>query len=103
MSKPTVTAADLRAYYRADPKRMDRLSAEARHTVEEGARGKVHPEVTADHNRYRKVQYVQGASKEATQAAHEAAQALRAKAAQAGFAVGKRGPLPKAFLAQSKG
>jgi hypothetical protein len=99
MSKPTVTAASLRAYFRADPKRVARLSAEAQVTVAEGARGKVHPEAVKVHNRFRKVQYVQGASKDATAQAHEAAKALRAEAAAAGFPVGKRGPLPKGFLA----
>ena len=107
MTKPTVTARDLRTYFNADPKRLDRLSPEARKTVEavEGKfpKGRVSPEAIADHNRHRKVQYVSGASQAASASAREAAQARRAAAAEAGFTVGTRGPLPKAFLAQSKG
>jgi len=100
MNKPTVTATDLRNFYRADPKRMARLSPEAQRTVAEGARGRVHPEAVADHNKRRKVQYVTGASGVARDAQKAQAKALRAEAARAGFTVGKRGPLPKAFLAE---
>jgi hypothetical protein len=107
MNVRTATAADLRSFFRADPKRMEALSPEAQVTVREGARGKVHPEAVALHNKRRRtVQYVTGATKATASAAKAEAQAQRAAAAKAGHTVGKRGPLPKAFresLAQSKG
>lgn len=101
-STVTVTAADLRAFFRSEPKRMQALSPEARKTVEAGARGKVHPEAIKVHNSRRRTrQYVVGATKAETAARKEQRQALIEK----GLA-GKRGPLPKAVkesLAQSKG
>ena len=93
-TKPVVTAAALRAYFRADEKRIAVLSPEAQVTVREGARGKVHPEAVKVHNQRRKVQYVTGSTKEAREASVQAAAALRA----ASGTVGKRGPLPKVFL-----
>lgn len=98
-----VTAREVREFFRAEPKRFDALSPEAQATVREGARGRLHPQAVKVHNTRRRTrQYVLGASKEA--AAAKAAQ--RAQAAEAGFPVGKRGPLSKAAkeaLAQSKG
>lgn len=100
MNKPTVTAAAVRSFYNADPKRLARLSDEARRTVllvdGKAPKGRLHPEVIEDHNKRRKVQYVTGATKAAQAKAKAEATALRDQAAAAGFK-GKRGPLPKAF------
>ena len=99
----TVTAATVREFFRADEKRIARLKdPKAAHTVAEGARGRLHPEVIAAYNKGRKPerQYVLGVGK--TQKAEAAA--LREKAVAMG--AGKRGPLPKAVreaLAQPKG
>ena len=103
MTKRTVTARDLRTYFNADPKRLARLSDAARKTVEavdgKFPKGRVSPEAVKDHNKHRKVQYVSGATAQARDAAKTEAAALREAARQAGHTVGKRGPLPKAFLA----
>lgn len=100
MNKPTVTAAAVRTYFNADPKRLAALDESARKTVEfvdgKAPKGRLHPEAIAVHNKRRKVQYVTGATKEALATAKAEATALRAAAAEAGFE-GKRGPLPKAF------
>lgn len=99
MSKSVVTAAEVREFYRADAKRMSRLSDAAKVTVAEGARGRLHPEVVADHNKARRTrQYVTGASK----AAKAAKAAQRDALVEKGFAVGKRGPLSKEALAALK-
>lgn len=99
----TVTAAEVRNFFREDAKRLDALSPAARVTVAEGARGRLHPEAVKVHNTRRRTrQYVLGASKDAV----AAQRGLRAAAAEAGVSVGKRGPLSKAareVLAQSKG
>lgn len=102
MSKALVTAATVRSFYRSNEKRFDRLSPEAQVTVREGARGRLHPEVMKDYNRGRKNQYALGNSG----AVKAQAKADREALAQAGVAVGKRGPLSaaaKEVLAQSKG
>lgn len=95
------TAADVRAMFRSNEKRMARLSEAAQATVKEGARGRLHPEAIKEFNKGRKAhrRYVLGATKAAT----EQRAAARAKAAQAGVAVGKRGPLSKEALAVLKG
>lgn len=106
MQKSTVTARSLREFYNADPKRLARLSDQARRTVEadsEGRfpKGRVHPEAREDHNKRRRVTYTEGATKQTLIDRTEARQALVAQ----GLA-GKRGPLSKATkqaLAQSKG
>lgn len=101
MTKPTVDTAAVRAFYRADAKRIARLSPEAQKTVTEGARGRLHPEAIKDHNSRRKVQYVLGTTSAAAKAKVEA----RAELVSKGLA-GKRGPLSKAtkeILAQPKG
>lgn len=108
MSKSTTapksaTAADVRAYFRADEKRVSALSPEARLTVRPGARGALHPEAVALHNKRRKVKYAPGNSKAAASSEAARMAALREQAREAGFKVGKRGPLPKAFLAGLKG
>lgn len=96
MSKSTATAptaADVRALFRTNEKRMARLDEAAQATVKEGARGRLHPQAIKEFNKGRKAhrRYVLGATKDA-----KAAQAaLREKAAQAGVTVGKRGPLSK--------
>ena len=107
MSKRTVsvvrpTAADVRAFYRANPARLAKLPEDAQRTLAEGARGRLSPKVIADYNKGRKPerQYVLGAGK----AQKAEAAALREKAVAMG--AGKRGPLPKAVreaLAQPKG
>lgn len=98
MSKSTaarVTAATVREFLTADPKRMERLPEVARKSVtgttDKGARGRLHPAAIKAYNKGRKPerQYVEGAGK----AVKADAQALRAKAVAAG--AGKRGPLPK--------
>lgn len=98
------TAANVRNFFNADPKRLDALSPAARHTVEvvegKSPRGRIHPEAVALHNRRKpKAKYVVAVS-EGTQARAKAkadAAALRAKARKAGFEVKDRGRLPKAF------
>lgn len=102
MSKSTVTAATVREFYRANAKRMGRLSEAAQATVAEGARGRLHPQVIKDYNRGRKNTYALGAGK-AVAAAREAE---RAALREAGVEVGKRGPLSaaaKVALTQPKG
>lgn len=95
MSKSTTapTAAVVREFFRADEKRLDRLTPEARKTVETGARGRLHPQVIKGYNKGRKPerQYVLGAGKAAKSRAAEHREALRAQ----GISVGARGPLPK--------
>jgi len=105
MSKNTVTAADLRAYFNADAKRLAALSPEARKTVEYNAegkapRGRIHAEAVKVHNQRRKVQYVTGATKAAVAAQKEQAQKHRADAKAAGLPVGTRGPLSNAAKAK---
>lgn len=107
MNKPTVTAGQVRDYFNADPKRLAALSEDARKTVErvegKSPRGRLAPEAVALHNKRRKVAYESGASNAAKAAAKEQAASLRAAAREAGFEVGSKGPLPKAFLATLKG
>lgn len=105
MSKSTVTAADLRAYFNADPKRLATLSDKARKTVEFSAegkapRGRIHPEAVKVHNQRRKVQYVTGATKAAVESQKSQAKAHREAAKAAGLPVGSRGPLSNAAKAQ---
>lgn len=106
MSKSTTApvASDVRAYFRADAKRLDSLTPEAQATVKDGARGRLHPQAIKRFNKGRRPerQYVLGATKAATEQRHAQREAL----VQAGVTVGKRGPLSKAAkqaLAQSKG
>ena len=100
----TVTAATVRAYFRADEKRMAALKSDAaRHTVAEGARGRLHPEVIKAYNAKRRTtaRYAEGANAKVK----EAAETNRKVLAEAGIEVGKRGPLSKeakAYLAQNK-
>jgi hypothetical protein len=86
------TAADVRAYYRADEKRMARLSPEARKTVAPGARGLLSPAAVKDHNRFRKVKFVPEASRDARLAATTERKATRAALVAEGKA-GLRGPV----------
>lgn len=98
-STTVVTAREVREFFRAEPKRMARLSTEAAATVSAGARGRLHPEVIAEHNKRRNGRtYVLGASGEAVAERKAAREALRAS----GVKVGLRGPLSKEALAQSK-
>lgn len=104
MTKSIVTAADVRAYFRADEKRMNALPAEAQATVREGARGRLHPQAIKGFNSKRRQdrRYVLGASGKAK----AEVKAQRETLAAQGVTVGKRGPLSKeakAVLAQSKG
>lgn len=101
LTKSIVTAADVRAFLAADEKRLDRLSPEARKTVEPGARGRLHPQAIKVYNKGRKPerQYVLGAGR----VVKEQAATLREQAQAAG--AGRRGPLSAAVketLAQSK-
>lgn len=106
MAKATLsapTAADVRALFRSNAARLDRLSPEAQATVREGARGRLHPEAIKEFNKGRKAhrRYVLGASG----AAKAQAKAQREALVKAGVAVGKRGPLnaeAKAALATVK-
>jgi len=103
-----VTAADVRNFFNADPKRLAALSPEARKTVEavdgKNPKGRLHREAVALHNKRRKsAQYVTGNSKALGETAKANADALREQAREAGFKVGKRGPLPKEFIASLKG
>lgn len=102
MSKP-VTAAVVRERMRSDAKRTAGLSEKALHTLT--SRGRLHPEVIASYNKGRKAdqRYVLGATRAAVTAQKAQNVALRAQAAESGITVGKRGPLPKAFLASLKG
>ena len=96
----TVTAAALRSYYNADPKRMARLSPKARKTVEynekgQAPKGRVSPEAIAKARGSVKA-YKPGNTAEVAAKRAEVNAAARAKAAQAGY-TGKRGPLPLGF------
>ena len=99
------TAADVRAFYREDPKRVERLPEDARASVAPGARGRLHPDVETDYNKGRKAdrQYAVGEGR----AQREAAQAQRKALKEAGLLGEKaRGPLSqaaKAHLATLKG
>ena len=110
MSKPSTlhpTAADVRAFFRSNEKRLAALSPEARHTVEgsdgKAPRGRLHAEVIKSYNKGRKPerQYVLGVGKSVTEQRKADREALR----KAGIEVGKVGPLSNAakdFLSQSK-
>lgn len=102
MSKRTVspvrpTASDVRAFFRANPERVAKFKSDkAAHTVAEGARGRLHPEVIASYNKGRKPerQYVLGRGKEVK----AEAVALRERAVSLG--AGKRGPIKADVLAK---
>lgn len=97
----SVTAADVRSFYRASQSKFDALSPEAQRTVAAGARGRLHPEAVKGFNKGRKShrRYVLGASKAAVAAKAQARADLAAK----GVVVGKRGPLSREALAALKG
>ena len=97
MTAKTVTAADVRAFYRADEKRMARLSPEAQKTVAEGARGKVSPEAIKGFNSKRRTdrRYVVGVSRQAALAHRAEVQARREALRAQGVKVADRGRLPK--------
>jgi hypothetical protein len=99
----SVTASTVRDYFRADAKRMGRLSPEAQATVKEGARGRLHAQAIKEFNGKRKAhrRYVLGATTNEKARREAERNTLR----EAGLA-GTRGPLSKAakeFLAQPKG
>lgn len=105
MSKSTVspaTAAMVRAFYNDPAKGAARTAAltKGAQSVAPGSRGRLHPEAIAGYNKGKPEarRYVTGTTKAAIAQAKGEAVALRAKAAAAGVEVGKRGPLPKAFL-----
>lgn len=94
MAKATLsapTAADVRALFRNDEKRLAALSPEAAATVQAGARGRLHPEAIKAFNKGRKAhrRYVLGATK----ASVAQRKAQREALVKAGVEVGKRGPL----------
>lgn len=97
MSKSTVTAATVRSFFRGNEKRFAALSDEAKVTVEEGARGRLHPEAIKSFNKGRKNRYELGATAQVAKARKEARAALVEK----GLA-GTRGPLRKDVAAQVK-
>lgn len=92
-----VTAAQVREFFRADEKRIARVSEDAAKTVRKGARGRLHPEVIEAYNKGRKAEkrYVSGATGTAQAQAKAEALALRVKAFDQNLAVGARGPLSK--------
>ena len=100
MSKPT--AAEVRAYFQADPKRVARLTEAEAHTVRPGARGRIHPGALAK-ARGKVKGYAVGNSKEVSAQAKADALAVREAARAQGITVGQRGPLPKAVSASPKG
>jgi hypothetical protein len=94
MAKATLsapTAADVRALFREDEKRMAALPEAAQATVKAGARGRLHPDAIKAFNKGRKAhrRYVLGASS----AAKAQVKAQREALVKAGVPVGKRGPL----------
>lgn len=91
-----ITAATVRAYFAERPERVATLSEAAQHTLREGARGRLHPEVVKAYNAKRKqdLRYVLGATKAA--AASRASQ--RAALVEQGLAKAK-GRLSKEALA----
>jgi hypothetical protein len=93
------TAADVRKFAAENPAKFAKVSEKAAHTLREGARGRLHPEVIAAYNKGRKPerQYVLGRGKEVA----AEAKALRAQAVALG--AGRRGPIRKEVLAQMKG
>lgn len=93
MTVSAVTAATVRDYFRADEKRMGRLSPEAQATVREGARGRLHAQAIKEFNSKRKPhrRYTLGATKAEVARKEQERLALR----KAGVAVGARGPLSK--------
>lgn len=107
MARTTVptrpTAADVREFARTSSnKAFANLSADAKHTLREGARGRLHPDVIAAFNRGRKPerQYVLGVGK----VKKAEAVALREQAVALG--AGRRGPIKASVreaLAQPKG
>lgn len=104
MAVSAITASTVRTYFRAEAKRMDRLSPEAQATVQRGARGRLHPQAIKEFNAKRPAhrRYVLGATKAEVARREAERDSLR----KAGVPVGERGPLPKAakaVLAQSKG
>jgi hypothetical protein len=103
MSKSTrtlgpATTADVRKFFLAEPKRLDRFKVEAdRLAVERalrpGSRGNLPAVMVAEFNKGRKAdrRYTRGATKAAVAKAQAEAKALRA----ASGTTAKRGPLPK--------
>lgn len=107
MSKHTTatpaTADMVRAFYRdpkAGPARIERFNLAEDKSIREGARGRLSPAAIAGYNKGKPAarHYVSGATKARAAEQVAAAKALRAKAAEAGQPVGKRGPLSKAAL-----
>jgi hypothetical protein len=108
-----VTAGDVREHFRSNAKAMAALPEAAQHTLREGARGRLHPEVIAAFNKGKSPskRYNEGTPrtvaltyKRVTKSGSRAKQValpesqIRALAAEAGFPVGARGPLSEAAL-----
>lgn len=97
MSKATVGAGEVRAYFRSNEKAMALLSEKSRASMSEGTRGRLPADAVEVFNkRSRTKVYESGATKALRDAAHAEAKAAREAAAKAGIKVGERGPLPKA-------
>lgn len=96
MSNTTVTAADVRAYFRTNDKALASLDAADAKTVAEGARGRLSPKAIARFNKGRRPnrRYALGNSGVVKSETRAQRQAL----IDAGLA-GKRGPLSKAAKA----
>jgi hypothetical protein len=92
----SIVAADVRTYFNANPKRLARLSPEARKTVEavdgKFPKGRLHPQAIKENNSSRPTrQYVPGAT-----AAAKAARDANQKALRAAVGAKPKGPIPKA-------
>lgn len=104
-----VTASTVRAFFAADPNRLNKVDEKVReaaaNTLRPGARGRLHPAAVEAFNKGRKGdrRYVTGATKRVVETQKAEAVALRKAAADAGHPVGSRGPLRKAVLASLKG
>lgn len=101
----TVTASNVRDYFRSNQAKFDALPEAAQRTVQPGARGRLHADAVKAFNakRAKNRRYVTGASKAVRESQQAEAKALRQSALDAGLTVGKRGPLSKAALASLKG
>lgn len=97
MSKATVGAGEVRAYFRGNEKAMALLSEKSRASMAEGTRGRLPADAVEVFNkRSRTKVYESGATKALRTEAKAEAARLRAAAAKAGVTVGTRGPLSNA-------
>lgn len=114
MSK-SATAQQVRSYFTDSAKGEGRQAKVVKRAGEKvgtaalkclgsNARGRLHPAIIAEYNStHSGAKYGTGNTNEAIASAKASRVALREQARQAGFPVGPKGPLPKAFLATLKG